>query len=588
MNPKPFKPSLYSRALGYVSPSAAIKRINAERTFHEFSYDAAQFSNSRNRAPQNINPNDYQKQRDRLQLMREAIDLVANFAPAKSLVKKYAMYVAPTSYSTASGDSGLDRDVDDYLHNHWFKELDVTGRFNFFQLAYFAVMHMLVEGDYGWSYLRIGSQEGMSDEEISQLPLKIMTVEADRLGGLYQNVVAPNYVGGILIGEWGEPVSYRVFKRSVTVGQYTEPVDVPARNFIHYFDPMRNDSYRGITALETAIVHLRDFYELNEFLKAKAKIAGSMTVFTNSPGAYAGPGAMDPYAVSTYGNQTALAQDVKVGQINHLPDGQQVSFPETSSPGSSTQWLMQTMLKLTAMSLNLPYSFAIDAVELGGVSGRLESEQAKAEFKRGRSCLHPHVDRLKNVGLLDAVAKGHFSPRLISAITKGRWGYLPHPQPDLGKEATAQVSLYQNGLLNPLEYWQDNDQSPETVADAMAKWVTIKNAAAKKYGIDPDDAFGKGPIAPGTQEKGDDKAQGVPQKRQFDRPDNYQNDPLYRLVMAIDPFKPETYPSEYQSEAQDLLDKWNEATDEEEPAIEQEMDTLCGKVQQELIDQQKA
>ena len=283
----------------------------------------------------------------------------------------------------------------------------------------------------------------------------------------------------------------------MTTNTYDNPIDVPAKDFVHLTDPMRIDQYRGVSILATAIQNLRDLYEMIDFVKGKAKLASALTVFTNSNGATVGSGMMDPYATTIPGNGSqALQQDIQFGQINHLAGGTDIKFPASNSPSNEEQWLMTQLLKFVAMSYDLPYSFALDAAALGGVSSRLESEMAKASFERFQKVLSPHADRMKNAFLYDAVAKGIFPVSTLKVIHKGRWGYRPHPQPDLGREASAAVNLYQTGLLDPLKHWVDNAQDPEDVAKAMGRWHQIKTNVATEIGVPMEDIFGAGPAKP--------------------------------------------------------------------------------------------
>jgi hypothetical protein len=265
---------------------------------------------------------------------------------------------------------------------------------------------------------------------------------------------------------------------------------------------MRIDTYRGVTKLETAVTNLRDLYEMVDFLKGKAKLASALTVFTNSQGALQGSGSLDPYSTNlTPNQQSILQQDVQFGMINHLEAGKDIKFPDTASPGSESQFLIQFLMKLIAMSYNLPYSFALDASDLGGVSSRLESEQAKAEFGRGQKVLIPLANKMKNAALYDAVAKGIFTVEESKLITKGRWGFRPHPQPDIGREASAQRDLWQNGLLDPLTYWTDGGQDPEGVAKGFARWFEMKRKAAADVNASIAEVFGNGPALPTSTSK---------------------------------------------------------------------------------------
>lgn len=469
----------------------------ARQALSMFSYDGARASNQRAQASRNIAPNSYSVQRDRLQLMREAIDLEQNFSPAKTLNRKYAMYVAPQSYNAQTGDTALDADIETYLNEIWFPNCDVTGRYNFWTMMEFGVLGMNRGGDYGWAFQRLGADIDTPIDTAANLPLKIQAVEADRIGGIYQNVVTEDYCAGVLIGPDGRPTHYRVFKRAMGIDSYVDPVDIPADQFVHYLDPMQIDSYRGISKLDTSSANLRDLYEIISYIKGKTKLASALTLFTNSSGAVLGDGAMDPYASNEFpANRSAMQQDIHVGQINHIPDGGDMKFPDSQSPGPETQYLLTLLQKFTAMSYNLPYSFAMDASALGGVSSRLESEQAKAEFERGQKVLLPHATRIKDTALFDAIGKGYFPASTASKICKGRFGYRKHPQPDIGKEASAAVQLWQNGLLNPIAYLQDNAMDPETAASQYVRWAQIKRKAVEGTGMDINEVFGVGPAMP--------------------------------------------------------------------------------------------
>jgi hypothetical protein len=204
---------------------------------------------------------------------------------------------------------------------------------------------------------------------------------------------------------------------------------------------------------------------------------------------------MDAYA-TTENNRSQLQTDIQVGQINHLSGTSDIKFPDSQAPGPETQYLMGLLLEMLCMSYKLPYSFGINASKLGGVSARLESEQAKAEFERGQKMLAPHAKRMVSMALLDAIGKGIFDVKYASVITKGRFGYRAHPQPDIGKEASAAVSLYQTGLLDPIQHWTNQGMDPETVAANMGKWYGIKVDTTKQTQGTMQDVFGAGPSMP--------------------------------------------------------------------------------------------
>jgi capsid protein len=111
----------------------------------------------------------------------------------------------------------------------------------------------------------------------AQPEIKLQCVEADRIGNPNQiGLVEPNYFGGVKINELGQIVSYRIFTRNIH-GQYSDPTEVPPDSFVHYFDPLRSDQYRGVTAFDTALPHARDLYELLQMEKLAVKWASAQT-----------------------------------------------------------------------------------------------------------------------------------------------------------------------------------------------------------------------------------------------------------------------------------------------------------------------
>jgi len=503
-DPENWTPSRFTRAMRYVLPGYAFKRMK-----HEFAYDAAQATTKRKYAPQNINPNDYQTQRDRLQLMREAFDLEKNFAPAKAINRKHALFSSPTSYYAQTGDSVLSKEVEEYLHEDWFQNCDISCRYDFFEMMRFGILGMNSGGDYGWGYVRPGATEDMDMEDLVKLPLMIQGVEPDRIGGIYQNVVSNDYVAGVIIGEYGQPTHYRIFKRSLVVSQYTDPIDVPANQFVHMTDPMRIDTYRGVSKLDVGSANARDFYETWDAMRGKQKLAASLTVFTNSNGAVAGQGTLDPYATAqaAYG-YTGMQQDIHQNMINHLTGGSEIKFPETATPGGEGQYLLTLGLKFLSLCYDLPYSFALDATDLGGVSTRLESEIAKAEFQRTQKIITRKANVLKNAAILDACAKGIFPAKYYTRLIKGRWGFRPHPQPDLGKEAQAASALRQQGLLSEPQYVIEN--YGDVKAWAMEKDRFVSDCKEALSGDNTfEEVFGSGPIPQGAAASKDKSNDGT-------------------------------------------------------------------------------
>jgi hypothetical protein len=124
---------------------------------------------------------------------------------------------------------------------------------------------MLRDGDCGFIIVRDGED------------LKLQSVEADRIGSPYDQTDTDKYIGGINTDDYGRPVSYTIFTRTIN-NQYISPVDIVAKEFIHLFDAARLDEYRGRSAFAAALNATRDLQEAikaDELLKTQIGISNS-------------------------------------------------------------------------------------------------------------------------------------------------------------------------------------------------------------------------------------------------------------------------------------------------------------------------
>ena len=172
--------------------------------------------------------------------MWDSRDVVRNFAILRGMVARMVQYVCDgTAYISQTGDEAIDGQYQQYF-NEWAKSADITGRHNFSDLVTMAFWAMLVDGDHGWNMLTLPDANGNTQ-------IKIQPIEADRIGNVYNPAETNegNKIGGILVGEMGEPLAYEIYKRGRLNVQYTFDMEVPAQQFVHLFDPTRVDDRRG-------------------------------------------------------------------------------------------------------------------------------------------------------------------------------------------------------------------------------------------------------------------------------------------------------------------------------------------------------
>lgn len=467
------KTTFLENVIAYFSPETALKRgFYKDRL--EFSYEAAnpgRLSTATASISSTAASESMSNQRDRVKLMAEARKLMSNYSFFKSILLKESMYICGhLSYQSSTGDPYLDKTYEDYW-KRWSASCDITGRHSFRQLIQLAHMSMRRDGDFGFIMVTENDR------------LMLQCIEADRVGHpLQASKPEENYISGITIDDYGRPVSYRVFKRTIH-GQYKDPIEVPAKNFIHYFDPLRTDQYRGVTAFETAIPHAKDLYELLKYekqaVKWAASHAGVITKNDQGPDKWASKVAKDA--------EGKKLESVEPGKIVRLLPGESITpFQTMNRPSPTFNGFVATLVREMANGLNLPFAFVWDMSAFGGVTARLEVEQARRAFDRHQQALVERVlDPIKNMVLRRAIAKGEIppSPQDIQSYKKGRWAFGSWITSDLGNEVNANISLVQNGLKTHQACYAELGQDFEEEAEKIAKEIAFLQELSTNYGV---------------------------------------------------------------------------------------------------------
>jgi capsid protein len=139
-----------------------------------------------------------------------------------------------------------------------------------------------------------------------------------------------------------------------------------------------------------------------------------------------------------------------------------------------------------ANGLNLPYAFVWDMTQFGGVTARLEVEQARRAFdKHQQNLIERVLDPIKNAVIRRAIARGELpmTPNKPNAYKNGRWQFGSYITADLGNEVNANISLIQNGLKTHQACYGELGLDFEEEATKIAKEVQFLNGLAAQYGI---------------------------------------------------------------------------------------------------------
>jgi lambda family phage portal protein len=446
---------IITKAISFVSPKAALDRMVNQAKLRNFGrFDSALTSEKRGISRGVSGGEDTAGTRERYSLIRAARDLADNFPPVRSLLLKFATYVSGRiAYQARTGDHEVDTQIEKYWQK-WMNECDFLGRHNFTTLLQLAVTAILRDGDCGFIIVRDGED------------LKLQSVEADRIGSPYDRTDTDKYIGGINVDDYGRPVSYTIFTRTIN-NQYISPVDIVAKEFIHLFDAARLDEYRGRSAFATALNATRD---LQEAIKAEVqaiKYASYQSGIITTESGAADAGDYFARGNSNDQGQVARLQSLDPGTVNYLTAGEKMEMFKSDRPTGAFGEFIRLIQAHICMAVGLPYGFAFDA-DKSGPMARMEAAMAERTFLRWRGLLEgKFLDRIKNIILLDAAARGLIPDSEF--LLDGRWCWPAKVSIDYGREANADINLWKAGLKTAGQIYSDMGEDYEEALRARAK-----------------------------------------------------------------------------------------------------------------------
>jgi capsid protein len=404
--------------------------------------------------------------RDRIQLMWEARDLVDNFPLVKGILQKLELYTfGSLRYKARTGDREINAAYEAYFEK-WEKCCDLSERHDFTTLVGLLFTSMLRDGDVGVHLVL--TSEGW----------RLQCVEADRIGRPYEGPEGETYVGGILSDEeTGAPRAYRIFRRT-REGMYDHPVEVSASQFIHLFDPMRLDQVRGITHFDAAIDTARDIYDIFRYEKFAVKWASAQTgVVRREEGEAA--------EWETTGEKEADGkplESIEFGRVNYLRDGENIETFRNERPSVTFSGFMKTLQQDVCLCLGIPYGFFVDPSSLGGAAGRLDSQQANRVCDRfQRIFLNRLLNRVKDAVIAFGI---QFDGLPFSVNWKaGKWQFPAWPSSDLGRETAANIEEYKMGLRTASDIYAERNEDWEEQFTQLANEQKRLKALADEYGV---------------------------------------------------------------------------------------------------------
>lgn len=495
----------WDKVRGYFNPVQKLVRMKAreiEANIHEFSYGYSDYPERRTSSGgmfAHASAETWRSNRDRLKAMWDARDLVM-FDFVGGIMARIVLYVVGKLSSTSqTGDEQIDSMYDDYFHNWCGDEpdddglfrCDISGRHRFAKLVQMAMWGFLVDGDHG--FIEVDPAQSPNGEFCLQ------AVEADRLGSPLEQLVQENYVGGVgLDPESGRVQFYRVFHRTRT-NQYTSPVEILPGSFIHVHDPDRPDEYRGRTKLLRLLNDARDIREWVEAEKIAGKtqsqwaaLVGTRDPFSQKSGAFA-------WTDKTIDGTPT--QPAKWGQIMKMAEGEVFDMlAPPARPSGAFISFVEMVLRKMAVSLDLPYGFMWNLATLGGVTARIEVQQAlrRIEYWRNTLLIGKILDRVRMKVIAQGIAMEMLPPHPL--WRKAQWHFGLSIQTDVGYEMESDIAALSHGILPVEDVMLKYGHNPKEVFDTNATTANAAIASGSEHEM-PVEVFARGLYPDITQQR---------------------------------------------------------------------------------------
>jgi len=467
------KDTLIDKAIAYISPTAAVKRIAAKQALYRYKAASQNFGRNRAVATNVIDPESTTYQRDRWTIIKEVRNLAENSPIVQGILSKYAAYaIGNLKYQANTGDRNLNQQAEEFF-KQWARHADTTGRMSLTELAHVAVISERRDGDVG----------GIWIQKASEAPT-LQLVEADRLGDPNANMTTANYAAGIHIDDFGKPLAYDIYTRDRNTNSYTFDRQIVARDFIHHAIIQRPSQYRGVSCFAPVIDKLKDLEEILEAeqIGVKANSMHAAIVFNEN-------GVADVEDVLNADNAPRYSDGSQVDEIEHkygrfwfLKQGDRVQPMLGNRPSPTFNGFLESIIRDVATALNLPYGVVYNISGLTGPGSRTELSLADREFQRiqgyvQRNLLDPIRDRIMFYG----AATGQINADPMNpSLYRGRWQFPAKMSIDAGRDSAAAINEVRAGMRTKSSFYIANGEDPQEAEDKIYDEASTKLERAQE------------------------------------------------------------------------------------------------------------
>jgi capsid protein len=466
--------NLIDRAIRAFAPESAVRRERARAQLatidkRGFRRESAISSTNRKTTDHVLNhPDSSTNHYDRVSQIKDARDLEENNAIVASCLRKYEVFVVGrTTYIPRTQSESANAAVRAYVER-WMLSADLTGRHTFRAMIGLAAKSMIRDGDLGFNVVELPVTPQMSAEKTS--PIRLQAIEADRIGSALMFETAKAFkplkkneqdFSGVVVDGYGKPVRYRIFNRQKANSTMQAWREIDAANFLHVFDPIRFDGYRGYSAIGSAINDIKDLREILACEKQAVKYLCSISGVVEGGDGTVNDDVLLDDSHAAYNADASTLKAVSPGSIESLPQGHKFNALEFTRPSPTFAGFAEMLVRLLALAFKLPYGIVYSWANQGTAS-RFEAALAAREFEQVQLVIE---ERLLNPIIKRVIARGIQLGHLpaVPDFDAGEWRFPAKITADVGRESKADIEEIKIGLRSKTQVNADRGEDRQLV-----------------------------------------------------------------------------------------------------------------------------
>lgn len=320
---------------------------------------------------------------------------------------------------------------------------------------------------------------------LGDIKLDISPIDCERVQAESSISDDPKDVDGVMLDDWGNPVSYRVLNNhpgSGTGSDTTSATKYNAEDVIHWFRRNTSEQHRGVTELASCLNLFALLRRYTESVVTAAETASDLAmVFTTDA-----PEDETSYQYGATTSSTSSSVDFpeiqfKKGMSLTLPDGWNVSQLRAEQPTTTYADFKRELLGEIGRSLQIPVNIvAGDSAKYNYASGRLDHQEFQKQIRLDQALC-------RNVVMTPIFRKWYEEWELVSGHRRGKdepipacqWYFDGFEHVDPLKEANAQAIRLASGATNLMIECGKNGLDWEEVMQQRAREIEL----ARSLGI---------------------------------------------------------------------------------------------------------